>query len=113
MSHTPGTYWPADGAYPNDPTVTSQPDLATPGYKGVTSGPPGAPWAQPNAAVSRYAPGCGHRITRYDIRQEEADAGLGETEPAKVLCCPVCGYVQRRMPLSQYLNQWTTPLVVG
>lgn len=67
---------------------------------------------QPQGAfVSRYMLGCGHSITRYDVKQEVAQEG----EPlagqlVKRLCCPACGYVQRTMLASEYVDQQRTPI---
>ena len=52
-------------------------------------------------------PGCGHIITRYDVRKEADETGAF----VAVVRCPSCSFVVRILPWAIYIDNMQTPLL--
>jgi hypothetical protein len=96
-----------------------EPFQPTPKQPGGVGTPVTDPIQQVDEKTGMFAPGCGHYINSYDIKQMSVDQvvagfgrgrfgsgpfGAGQTKPVamKVACCPVCGYVQQILPVADF-----------
>ena len=60
-------------------------------------GTPALPSPTVGQMVGMFFPGCGHSIRSWDIRQASI-TGV----PTKLICCPVCGFIQAFKTIDQF-----------
>lgn len=96
-----------------------EPYQPTPSQPGGIGTPVTDPTQKVDEHTGMFAPGCGHSINSYDIKQMAVNVpsgaygvgfygtgaygtGVTVSTPMKVACCPVCGWVQAILPIQTF-----------